>query len=383
MAEPSLSTFDVTDISRIQCPVWLVSHGSCGPPSRATDEQSLSLQPTAGLHSGPAASSSTVSVPRRCTDGPSKASGHPNPCPLLPAPDIHEAYFLIQVRIASLGLLFCTCKERYPFSQLFPYPFSCLITLALKGSRTGRLPVSEIYRFLTRNFPYFKTAPDGWKNSIRHNLSLNKCFRKVDGEHEPERADDKDWVVRDGAKTSISGGLSTSRKGCLWCLVPARVSRMEDEIRKWRRKDPDGIHRSMANPDLLQLLVPDEITGSTTMPGFSCIPPILSLPPIMPNPPLPPFPCNMQGEAPFPALLTNPQTSTQPFPRPISYDFTACGPEPELDALQPSITDFTVQGDLWDIFEDTSGFNSNLTTTTTPYISCASSASHMNSTCEL
>uniref|UniRef100_A0A8C4N4S1 Fork-head domain-containing protein n=1 Tax=Eptatretus burgeri TaxID=7764 RepID=A0A8C4N4S1_EPTBU len=274
-----------------------------------------------------------------------------------------------------------SCQHLVYIKPTFSY--SCLITLALKGSRTGHLPVSEIYRFLTRNFPYFRTAPDGWKNSIRHNLSLNKCFRKVEGEYEPERAEAKDWGARNGAKTSSSSGLSTSRKGCLWCLVPARVGRMEDEIRKWRRKDPDGIRRSMANPDLLQFLVPDELTASTTMQGFSCIPPILSLPPIMPNPSLPPFPCNMHGETPFPALLTHPQTFKQPFSLPTSYDFSACAPEPELDTLQPSITDFTLQGDLWDIFEDTTGLNSSLTTTTPPSISCASSASHMDSTCEL
>ncbi|PNI64838.1 FOXN4 isoform 5, partial [Pan troglodytes] len=49
-----------------------------------------------------------------------------------------------------------------------------------KNSKTGSLPVSEIYSFMKEHFPYFKTAPDGWKNSVRHNLSLNKCFEKVD-----------------------------------------------------------------------------------------------------------------------------------------------------------------------------------------------------------
>jgi len=51
--------------------------------------------------------------------------------------------------------------------------------MSLRASKTGCLPVSDIYNFMMENFPYFKTAPDGWKNSVRHNLSLNKCFEKV------------------------------------------------------------------------------------------------------------------------------------------------------------------------------------------------------------
>lgn len=45
------------------------------------------------------------------------------------------------------------------------YSYSCLIALSLKNSRRGSLPVAEIYNFMMQNFPYFKTAPDGWKVS--------------------------------------------------------------------------------------------------------------------------------------------------------------------------------------------------------------------------
>ncbi|KAG6442426.1 forkhead box protein N3 [Manduca sexta] len=60
-----------------------------------------------------------------------------------------------------------------------PYSFSCLIFMAIEAAPARALPVKEIYAWIVRHFPYFKHAPQGWKNSVRHNLSLNKCFHKV------------------------------------------------------------------------------------------------------------------------------------------------------------------------------------------------------------
>ncbi|XP_070561303.1 forkhead box protein I2-like [Ptychodera flava] len=55
--------------------------------------------------------------------------------------------------------------------------FSSLIYEALKEK--GPMNVSEIYNYLQRTYPYFKTKDSGnWKNSIRHNLSLNEGFKK-------------------------------------------------------------------------------------------------------------------------------------------------------------------------------------------------------------
>jgi len=61
-----------------------------------------------------------------------------------------------------------------------PYSFSCLIFMAIEESPHKRLPVKEIYNWIQANFPFFRAAPTGWKNSVRHNLSLNKCFMKVE-----------------------------------------------------------------------------------------------------------------------------------------------------------------------------------------------------------
>ena len=61
-----------------------------------------------------------------------------------------------------------------------PYSFSCLIFMAIEASTWKRLPVKDIYEWIVARFPYFRSASSGWRNSVRHNLSLNKCFKKVD-----------------------------------------------------------------------------------------------------------------------------------------------------------------------------------------------------------
>ncbi|KAJ3643734.1 hypothetical protein Zmor_026426 [Zophobas morio] len=120
------------------------------------------------------------------------------------------------------------------------YSYSCLIAMALKNSKSGSLPVSEIYNFMCKHFPYFITAPNGWKNSVRHNLSLNKCFEKIE-------------------KPALNGA---QRKGCLWAMNPAKISKMDEEVQKWSRKDPSAIRKAMINPENLESLERGELKFS-------------------------------------------------------------------------------------------------------------------------
>ncbi|XP_076340634.1 forkhead box protein O-like isoform X1 [Tachypleus tridentatus] len=65
--------------------------------------------------------------------------------------------------------------------------YADLITQAIQASPEKRLTLSQIYDWMVQNVPYFKDKGEnnssaGWKNSIRHNLSLHNRFMRVQNE---------------------------------------------------------------------------------------------------------------------------------------------------------------------------------------------------------
>ncbi|ESO08208.1 hypothetical protein HELRODRAFT_146879, partial [Helobdella robusta] len=72
-----------------------------------------------------------------------------------------------------------------------------LIATAILQSTDKKLVLGEIYQWVLERYPYFRTRGSGWRNSVRHNLSLNDCFIKV--------------------------GRCNSGKGHYWAVHPANV----------------------------------------------------------------------------------------------------------------------------------------------------------------
>uniref|UniRef100_A0A182MVE7 Fork-head domain-containing protein n=1 Tax=Anopheles culicifacies TaxID=139723 RepID=A0A182MVE7_9DIPT len=95
-----------------------------------------------------------------------------------------------------------------------PFSYSQLIVQAINASPVKQMTLAEIYSFLKDAYPYFRNHPTGnWKNSIRHNLSLNRFFVKVP---RPEYA---------------------PRKGCYWRIdATAYCETMENRFLKRKKR---------------------------------------------------------------------------------------------------------------------------------------------------
>ncbi|KAF8520824.1 hypothetical protein JB92DRAFT_2615303, partial [Gautieria morchelliformis] len=66
-----------------------------------------------------------------------------------------------------------------PTNERPPYSTFTLIKQAILGSPNQKLTLSEIYFAISDRFPWFRTAPKGWQNSVRHCLSLDTQFHRV------------------------------------------------------------------------------------------------------------------------------------------------------------------------------------------------------------
>jgi len=92
-----------------------------------------------------------------------------------------------------------------------PYSYATLICMAIRATSKHKITLSAIYNWIMRNFAYYRNADPSWQNSIRHNLSLNKCFLKVPRDKD-EPGKGGFWMINPEYEDYFKNGVFKRRK---------------------------------------------------------------------------------------------------------------------------------------------------------------------------
>ncbi|MXQ86133.1 hypothetical protein E5288_WYG002084 [Bos mutus] len=143
-----------------------------------------------------------------------------------------------------------------------PFTYASLIRQAILESPEKQLTLNEIYNWFTRMFAYFRRNAATWKNAVRHNLSLHKCFVRV------ENVKGAVWTVDEvefqkrrpqkiSGNPSLIKNMQTSHAYCTPLNAALQASMAENSI-------PLYTTASMGNPTLgnLASAIREELNGA-------------------------------------------------------------------------------------------------------------------------
>nr|XP_033791211.1 forkhead activin signal transducer 3-like [Geotrypetes seraphini] len=116
-------------------------------------------------------------------------------------------------------------KKNYHRYAKPPYSYLAMIALVIQNSPEKKLKLSQILKEISTFFPFFKGDYQGWKDSIRHNLSSNDCFQKV---------------LKDPGKPQCKGNYWTVD---VTCIPPSAMKLQNTSI---TRQDQSGFANDLA-----------------------------------------------------------------------------------------------------------------------------------------
>ena len=122
---------------------------------------------------------------------------------------------------------FARFDPRFRFMHEEPKPqhsYIGLIAMAILSTPDHKMVLSDIYQYILDNYPYFRNRGPGWRNSIRHNLSLNDCF--------------------------VKAGRSANGKGHYWAIHPANIEDFtKGDFRRRKAQRKVRKHMGLSVPD--------------------------------------------------------------------------------------------------------------------------------------
>jgi len=171
-----------------------LSPGSLGAGSRG------------GPHAGGQLQSRAARGPQAPT-GPSAAGAPSGPTPA--GPNYGRRYSSRVLERTNVDISEEIEKNRHYYRTADirpPFTYASLIRQAIMESNENQLTLNEIYNWFQDTFCYFRRNAPTWKNAVRHNLSLHKCFARM------ENIKGAVWTICDSADPQLqqSGAPSTT-----------------------------------------------------------------------------------------------------------------------------------------------------------------------------
>ncbi len=114
-----------------------------------------------------------------------------------------------------------------------PYSYAQMIGMAILRAPHRRLTLAQIYEWISTSFAFYREdTKQGWHNSIRHNLSLNKAFNKV----ERPKGD--------------------AGKGCYWVIEPGMEAQFLKDKNRKANISSITIHAGIMRPEIISASQP-------------------------------------------------------------------------------------------------------------------------------
>ena len=90
------------------------------------------------------------------------------------------------------------------------HSYIALIAMAILSCPNKKMILGDIYQYISDNFPYYRNKDKSWRNSIRHNFSLNECFIKAGRR---EKGKGNYWAIHPANLEDFVNGDFRRRRG--------------------------------------------------------------------------------------------------------------------------------------------------------------------------
>ncbi|XP_033625179.1 forkhead box protein C2-like [Asterias rubens] len=154
------------------------------------------------------------------------------------------------------------------------HSYLALTTMALQHQPGKQCDLKAIYEYITAAFPYYTKNRKHWKNSVRHNLTLHKCFKRLDTEE--DRIREAKGNLRSNPRWALVSVPDSSK-----LLIPRQIRDRTSGAKKRKSKNSPADEKSRSHKEPKTKTKKHEINSPTA--ALSTVSPLASISLMLPK----------------------------------------------------------------------------------------------------